>query len=106
MKGFNSAASAIAVGEGSVRMKATYEGKEAIITLNNVLHVPAARCNLVSQSKLDRFGVDSHTKNGHIFLSKAGKCFIEGQLDHACTVHTFGYFKKVSECDLVRVYQF
>jgi len=22
------------------------------------------------------------------------------------TAHTFGYFKKVSECDLVRVYQF
>jgi hypothetical protein len=81
VKGFDSSVSAVAVGKGSVRLIAFCDGKKTPIVLNDVLHVPAARCNLVSQSQLDRFGVHSATGNGQIHLSKSGVRFLEGKLN-------------------------
>jgi hypothetical protein len=81
VKGFDSSLSAPAMGKGSISFKAVCDGLQNTITLSDVLHVPAARCNLVSQSQLDRRGVHSYIGNGKIHLSKNGKKIVDGQLE-------------------------
>lgn len=81
VKGFDSSLSAAAVGKGTVLLEASCGNKKVPISLRDVLHVPAARCNLVSQSQLDHHGVHSQIGNGRIYLSKQGDTFLEGHLD-------------------------
>lgn len=80
VKGFDSSLAAAAVGKGTIKLEASCDGRKTTITLTDVLHVPAARCNLVSQSQLDRHGVQSCTGNGTIILSKSGHRFLDGHL--------------------------
>jgi hypothetical protein len=83
VKGFDSNASGSAVGLGNIQIRSYYKGKPtSIFTLSDVLHVPNARCNLLSQTKIDPKGVHSHTGDGMITLSRKGKIFVDGYIDN------------------------
>ena len=80
VNGFGSALSSSAVGVGTVLLKASYNGIINHIQLSNVLHVPSARFNLLSQGCLERKGMFCRTEAGRIWLRKDGKEVIEGRL--------------------------
>ncbi|KAF9026412.1 hypothetical protein BDZ89DRAFT_921514, partial [Hymenopellis radicata] len=62
--GFGANLSAQAVGKGKVVLKATYDGMARHFSVSNALHIPTARCNLLSGSRLDRKGVNTRTGGG------------------------------------------
>ncbi|KAJ7606387.1 hypothetical protein DFH06DRAFT_1251254 [Mycena polygramma] len=49
--GFGANLSAQAVGKGKIVMKATYDGVLRQFSVSNALHIPTARCNLISGSQ-------------------------------------------------------
>jgi hypothetical protein len=69
-----------ATGAGSVNLEGCYKGKSAIFTLTNCLHVPGAHANLVSQFRLDKFGVSTIFEDGAVTLYKDGVLCIDGKL--------------------------
>lgn len=72
---------AMAIGKGSVTLKGSLRGEIRTFTLNNVLHIPAARSNLVSQSQLDKRGVGAYFGGGgKLMLTMAGNDIISGAL--------------------------
>lgn len=78
--GFGTDLSSLAVGVGSVCLQTVCSGKEVTVQLSDVLHVPSARMNLVSQGCLKRHGMACRTDNGTMFLSMSGKDIITGTL--------------------------
>ena len=48
VKGFGHNLSTVAIGQGSVRLEGRYGTQKCSVTLDNVLHIPAARSNLIS----------------------------------------------------------
>ena len=64
--GFGSKLSAVAIGKGSIVLKASVGNSTRTFSLSNVLHIPSARCNLISGSRLDRKGVSTRTGDGKI----------------------------------------
>lgn len=89
VKGFGSALSTSAVGKGDVYLKSVVNGRTCTIKLSDALHVPSARLNLVSQGCLDRRGVESASKGGHLTLSFDGDDIMKGQLqtNHLYRLH-------------------
>jgi hypothetical protein len=81
VKGFDSSVEAAVLGKGVVKLTCRSEKGECTVNLSDVLHVPNAQCNLVSQTQLDIRGVHSHTGNGIIYLTSNGKRFMEGRID-------------------------
>jgi hypothetical protein len=69
-----------ATGRGSVNLRGTYKGKPAMYTLTNCLHVPGAHANLISQIRLDKFGVSTLFDNGKVVLFKDGAPCIDGAI--------------------------
>ncbi|TDL13213.1 hypothetical protein BD410DRAFT_552655, partial [Rickenella mellea] len=49
-------------------------------TLSEVIHVPTSRCNLISQTALDKKGVTSHSGDGHIALIYNQCLIMEGEI--------------------------
>ena len=80
VKGFGQNLSAVAIGRGTVRLEGRHEDETCSILLNNVLHIPAARTNLISGIQLDKAGVISTLGNHSIFLSIDNKVIIGGQI--------------------------
>ena len=80
VKGFGQNLSAVAIGCGTVRLAGQYDGRRCSIRLNNVLHIPAARTNLISGIQLDRAGVISTLGNRSIFLSSNNQTIISGSI--------------------------
>ncbi|KAJ6491551.1 hypothetical protein DFH09DRAFT_855425, partial [Mycena vulgaris] len=62
--GFGANLSAQAVGKGKIIMETTYDGTRDNFFVSNALHIPTARCNLISGSRIDRKGVSTQTGNG------------------------------------------
>ncbi|KAF8212650.1 hypothetical protein K438DRAFT_1453156, partial [Mycena galopus ATCC 62051] len=62
--GFGANLSAQAVGKGKIVMTATYNGKMRQFSVSNTLHIPTARCNLISGSRIDKKGVSTCTGGG------------------------------------------
>ncbi|KAJ6467034.1 hypothetical protein DFH09DRAFT_804682, partial [Mycena vulgaris] len=64
--GFGANLSAQAVGKGKIVMEITYDGTKHNFSVSNALHIPTARCNLISGSRIDKKGVSTQTGNGKI----------------------------------------
>lgn len=81
VKGFGSALSAVAVGRGKVKLIGKLSSGSVIQTIiTDALHIPTGRCNLLSQTALDKKGVSSRTGNGLIELIYNGQTIIEGAI--------------------------
>lgn len=80
VKGFGSSLVTSAVGVGDIHFTAHYEGVASEIKLSNVLHVPTARLNLISQGCLERRGIACYMEGGVVKLSLNGKGIIDGRL--------------------------
>ncbi|KAF7374996.1 Integrase catalytic domain-containing protein [Mycena sanguinolenta] len=79
--GFGTSLTTQAVGKGKVVLKSTYDGTTRNFSLSNVLHIPTARCNLISGSRLDRKGVNTQTGNGKItYFNAANIPFATGTI--------------------------
>ena len=59
MHSFGSKLSAVAIGKGTIVLKVKFGGSLRNFLLSNVLHIPSARCNLISGSKIDKKGVST-----------------------------------------------
>ncbi|KAI0082960.1 hypothetical protein BDY19DRAFT_866114, partial [Irpex rosettiformis] len=75
---FGSSQSTSAVGVGDIYFNAQCNGAPTELKLSNVLHVPTARLNLVSQGCLERRGVTCHSANGKMTLSMNGTGMVDG----------------------------
>lgn len=80
VKGFGSSLSIDAVGVGDVHLRADCNGRTSWVKLSDVLHVPSARLNLVSQGCLERRGMESRSANGTMVLSHRGTEIMVGRL--------------------------
>lgn len=81
VKAFGRKTFAEAVGIGKVKLAATLRDGSAVNTiLSEVIHVPSGRCNLISQTALDKKGVKSYTGDGHISLIYRDRCIMEGKI--------------------------
>jgi hypothetical protein len=70
-----------AFGHGTVRIEGHYGDCKCMMILKNVLHIPAAHCNLISGVQLDKISVSFAAGDGLISLSFRKKCIVGGALD-------------------------
>ena len=63
-----------------MRLEGRYGTQKCSITLDNVLHIPAAHSNLISGIQLDKAGVVSTLGNKSITLSVNGKPIVGGEV--------------------------
>jgi hypothetical protein len=82
VKGFRCNLSTVAVGCSSVRLRCNYGGRTYSILLTNILHISAARSNLISGVCLDKAGVTSTLGNGTVTLSLHGSPIISGNIQN------------------------
>jgi hypothetical protein len=81
--GFGEELSTSAIGKGVVRLCGNINGERYSFDLQNILHVPAARSNLISQAQLDRRGVTaSFIGDGKLVLTLLGKEIMNGKLEN------------------------
>ena len=80
VKGFGHNLSTTAIGRGTVRVNGRYGTRVSPIVLHNVLHIPAARSNLISGPQLDLAGVSSLLGDGLATLSIRGENVVGGAL--------------------------
>jgi hypothetical protein len=78
VKGFGQNLSALAIGRGTVRLESQHSHPKHSILLHNVLHIPAARSNLISGVQLDKAGVISTLGNKCITLSVNNQIIVRG----------------------------
>jgi len=78
--GFSKGLTIAAIGAGSVRLRGSYDGSPTSFTLTNCLHVPAAHANLISQVRLNKFGVSAYFEDGKVMLYKDKVPCIDGQI--------------------------
>jgi len=69
-----------AIGAGSVKLQGSYKGILGNFTLTNCLHVPAAHANLISQVRLDKFGVSTYFDDGRVTLFKEDIPCVDGSI--------------------------
>jgi hypothetical protein len=80
VKGFGKNLFTAAIGLGTVRLRCKYGDRTSSILLTNVLHIPAARSNLVSGMCLDNAGVSTTLENGTVVLSARGSPIVDGAI--------------------------
>lgn len=80
VKGFRHNLSTTAIGRGTVRVNGHYGARVSPIVLHNVLHISAARSNLISGPQLDLARVSSLLGDGLATLSVHGENVIGGSL--------------------------
>jgi hypothetical protein len=80
VKGFGRDYSTVAIGRGSIRLQGHHGNSSPPITLSNVLHIPAARSNLISGGILDRAGISATTRGGIITLSYNGANILQAKI--------------------------
>lgn len=80
VKGFGSTLSTAAIGVGDIFFTASCGGKNTELRLSNVLHVPSARLNLISQGCLERRNISCHFENGMVTLSLRGAGIVDGRI--------------------------
>jgi hypothetical protein len=80
VKGFGHNLSTAAIGRGTVRVNGRYGSRISPLLLHNVLHIPAARSNLISGPQLDLAGISSLLGDGLATLSIRGENIVGGAL--------------------------
>ena len=81
VKGFGQNLSAVAIGRGTIRLETDDNNiQKHSILLQNVLHIPAARSNLISGIQLDKAGVISTLGNNSISLSVNNRVLVTGSV--------------------------
>lgn len=80
VKGFGSTLTTSAIGIGDMYIKSTCQGRSYVLKLSNVLHVPTARLNLVSQGRLERKSIHCHSGDGRMSLFMNGDQVVQGRL--------------------------
>ena len=80
VNGFNSRLSATTPGRGLVKLQMKVDGRDTLVLLNNVLHVPSTHMNLISGSELDKKGVATWICKGEISLLKSNSVIGRGAL--------------------------
>lgn len=80
VKGFGHNLSTVAIGRGNVRLEGRHQNKMCSIILQNALHIPAARTNLISGVQLDKAGVVSTLGRNSIALSVNNKVIVSGSV--------------------------
>lgn len=84
VRGFGKDLTSCAVGVGTVVVEGWKDGREKErFSIENVLHIPSARFNLVSQSQLDKAGISAEVGNGKVTLHKKGAVLLHGRLDNS-----------------------
>jgi hypothetical protein len=81
VKGFGKNIAIAAIGCGTVRVEGHYGTQECTILLKDALHIPAARCNLVSGVQLDKIGITATTGNGLVSLVFRNSNIVGGALE-------------------------
>jgi hypothetical protein len=82
VKGFGHDLSAVAVGRGSVRLQSRCRNQTSSIILSHVLHIPAARTNLISGAQLDKVGVIASIAGGCVTLTFGGSVIVDGSINN------------------------
>jgi hypothetical protein len=84
VNGFGSNLATIAQAMGSVELESEVNGVLDKFTLTEVLHIPNARCNLVSAIRMDRKGAYSVTGNGKVTIYICGSQtpFVVGEIQN------------------------
>jgi hypothetical protein len=80
VKGFGHNLSTAAIGRGTVRLICSFRNRPSSVLLTNILHIPAARSNLISGVRLDNAGVTATLGNGSILLSHNRNPFVSGTI--------------------------
>jgi len=80
VKGFGHDLSATAIGRGTVWLEGYHKNDKCSILLRNVLHIPAARTNLISGIELDKAGVVALMGHSTIHLYSGSKILISREL--------------------------
>ncbi|KAI0094158.1 hypothetical protein BDY19DRAFT_901415 [Irpex rosettiformis] len=80
VKSFGSTQSTSAVSVGDIYFNASCSSVATELKLSNVLHVPSAHLNLVSQGCLECRGVSCHSANGIITLLMNGTSMVDNTL--------------------------
>lgn len=80
VNGFGHNLSTAAIGRGSVRVNGRFGNQITSLLLKNVLHIPAARSNLISRPQLDLTGITSVLGGGLANLYYHGQLIIGGAL--------------------------
>ena len=84
VKGFGHDLTTRAIGQGTVRLtvhlQARCGNRTTTILLTNVLHIPAARSNLVSGIQLNNVGVGALLINNTATLALRGQTIVEGKI--------------------------
>lgn len=80
VNGFDNSLHSNAVGKGDVHFATNYDGITRTVKLTDVLHVPSARLNLVSQGCLERKGISCHSGQGRLVLKTHGVEILRGNL--------------------------
>jgi hypothetical protein len=80
VQGFSEGLTVAAVGKGTVKLEGSYKGMANTFTLSNCLHVPGAHANLISQIRLDKYGVATYFNSGYVTLFKNGIPCIDGTI--------------------------
>ena len=80
VKGFSESQTTEAIGKGTVIVKGWSGDKFEFYKLTNCLHIPHARVNLISQSQLDKHGVEAKFMDGKVYLTREHQTIIDGHL--------------------------
>lgn len=80
VNGFDNSVHSSAVGMGDLIFDTKYDGRSRTLRLSNVLHVPSARLNLISQGCLERKGIACRSGNGQLVLTTHGYDILRGSL--------------------------
>ena len=82
VKGFGHDLTTRAIGWGTVRLQARCGNRTTTILLTNILHIPAARSNLVSGIQLNNIGVGTLLINNTATLALHGQTIVEGKINN------------------------
>lgn len=81
VKGFGKNIAIPAIGCGTVRVEGRYGTHKCTMLLKDALHIPAARCNLISGVQLDKISVTATTGSGLILLAFQKVNIVGGALE-------------------------
>lgn len=80
VNGFNNTVHSSAVGKGDIHFLTNYNEVSRTVQLTDVLHVPSARLNLVSQGCLERKGISCHSEQCQLTLKAHNVNILRGNL--------------------------
>ena len=103
VKGFGHDLTTHAIGRGTVHLQARCGNRTTTILLTNVLHIPAARSNLVSGIQLNNIGVGTLLINDTATLALHGQTIVEGKIHNEMFCLNFNIVYPKSRSLLARI---